>query len=168
MADIQKDSYSLYKYYRGETENPFKKLLDKAEIKNTAKIPPLSMRVEYNLSNSEALKLSLAMLFWEREQMFENQFNQNNFSIEYWCPLAGKNRKEWKKALNPPIKTEMFKIWNKQSLTQIADNRELDFEFFRRGTFFTDDSVLTAATMDALMFGLDYTETYREYRYQLF
>jgi hypothetical protein len=117
MAEIQKDSYSLYKYYKGETENPFKKLLGKAEIENTEKSPPASMRVEYNLNNSEALKLSMAMLFWEREQMFENQFNQNDFSIEYWCPLAAKTRKEWKKALNPPNKTEMFKIYNKQSLT---------------------------------------------------
>jgi ADP-ribosylglycohydrolase len=37
-----------------------------------------------------------------------------------------------------------------------------DFELFPKGTFFTDDSVLTAATMDVLLYGLDYTETYQE------
>jgi ADP-ribosylglycohydrolase len=41
--------------------------------------------------------------------------------------------------------------------------KSLDFELFRKGTFFTDDSVLTVATMDALLFELDYTEVYQEY-----
>jgi ADP-ribosylglycohydrolase len=41
--------------------------------------------------------------------------------------------------------------------------KSVDFEFFRKGTFFTDDSVLTAATMDVLLSGLDYTETYQKY-----
>jgi ADP-ribosylglycohydrolase len=39
----------------------------------------------------------------------------------------------------------------------------MDFELFRKGTYFTDDSVLTAATMDALLYELDYTEVYQEY-----
>jgi ADP-ribosylglycohydrolase len=41
--------------------------------------------------------------------------------------------------------------------------KSLDFEFFKKGTYFTDDSVLTAATMDALLYKLDYTEVYQEY-----
>jgi ADP-ribosylglycohydrolase len=41
--------------------------------------------------------------------------------------------------------------------------KSIDFEFFRKGTFFTDDSVLTAATMDVLLSGYDYADTYREY-----
>jgi len=41
--------------------------------------------------------------------------------------------------------------------------KSTDFDFFRKGTFFTDDSVLTAATMDALLSGLDYAEAYQEY-----
>ena len=38
-----------------------------------------------------------------------------------------------------------------------------DFNLFPLGTYFTDDSVLTAATMDALLFDLDYTEVYQEF-----
>jgi len=38
-----------------------------------------------------------------------------------------------------------------------------DFKLFPLGTHFTDDSVLTVATMDALLFNLDYTEVYQEY-----
>jgi len=41
--------------------------------------------------------------------------------------------------------------------------KSLDFNLFRKGTFFTDDSVLTAATMDVLLNELDYTEVYQEY-----
>jgi ADP-ribosylglycohydrolase len=41
--------------------------------------------------------------------------------------------------------------------------KSTDFEFFRKGTCFTDDSVLTAATMDAILFELDYAEVYQEF-----
>ena len=41
--------------------------------------------------------------------------------------------------------------------------KSVDFKLFGKGTHFTDDSVLTAATMDALLFNLDYTEVYQEY-----
>jgi ADP-ribosylglycohydrolase len=41
--------------------------------------------------------------------------------------------------------------------------KSVDFEFFRKGTYFTDDSVLTAATMDVLLSEYDYAETYQEY-----
>ena len=35
---------------------------------------------------------------------------------------------EWKKVLNPVDKKGMFTLWNKQSLTQIADKRETNLE----------------------------------------
>ncbi|MDR2479201.1 MAG: ADP-ribosylglycohydrolase family protein [Treponema sp.] len=41
--------------------------------------------------------------------------------------------------------------------------KSLDFPLFPRGTYFTDDSVLTVATMDALMNGSDYAEEYQYY-----
>jgi ADP-ribosylglycohydrolase len=41
--------------------------------------------------------------------------------------------------------------------------RKMDFPLFRRETTFTDDSVLTFATMDALLNGLDYTTVYQKY-----
>jgi ADP-ribosylglycohydrolase len=41
--------------------------------------------------------------------------------------------------------------------------KSTDFALFPKGTFFTDDSVLTAATMYALLYDRDYTEVYQEY-----
>lgn len=38
-----------------------------------------------------------------------------------------------------------------------------EFPLFHRDSFFTDDTVLTVATMDVLMKGGDYAETYRRY-----
>lgn len=38
-----------------------------------------------------------------------------------------------------------------------------EFPLFHRDSFFTDDTVLTVATMDVLMQGGDYAETYRRY-----
>ncbi|MDR0656714.1 MAG: ADP-ribosylglycohydrolase family protein [Treponema sp.] len=38
-----------------------------------------------------------------------------------------------------------------------------EFNLFTRETYFTDDSVLTIATMEALLKKLDYTETYQKY-----
>jgi ADP-ribosylglycohydrolase len=37
------------------------------------------------------------------------------------------------------------------------------FDLFTKDTYFTDDSVLTIATMEALLKKLDYTETYQKY-----
>jgi ADP-ribosyl-[dinitrogen reductase] hydrolase len=41
--------------------------------------------------------------------------------------------------------------------------RTTDFPLFRPSTDFTDDSVLTFATMDSLLNGLDFTKTYQSY-----
>ena len=41
--------------------------------------------------------------------------------------------------------------------------KSTDFKLFPQGTYFKDDSVLTAATMDALLFDLDYAEVYQEF-----
>ena len=41
--------------------------------------------------------------------------------------------------------------------------KSLDFPMFVRGTYFTDDSVMTVATMHALLYGKDYAPTYREF-----
>jgi ADP-ribosylglycohydrolase len=49
------------------------------------------------------------------------------------------------------------------SAYEFDNTKSVDFEFFRKGTFFTDDSVLTAATMDVLLSEYDYAETYQEY-----
>lgn len=41
--------------------------------------------------------------------------------------------------------------------------KSLDFELFTNDTFFTDDSVLTAATMYALLHSADYAKVYRSF-----
>jgi ADP-ribosylglycohydrolase len=41
--------------------------------------------------------------------------------------------------------------------------KSVDFEMFRKGTYFTDDSVLTIATMDTLLNQGSYTKTYQDY-----
>ncbi|MCL2879690.1 MAG: dinitrogenase reductase, partial [Treponema sp.] len=44
---------------------------------------------------------------------------------------------------------------------EFNNTKSMDFELFTNDTFFTDDSVMTIATMFALMHPADYTKTYR-------
>jgi len=126
MADNVKD-YSMYRYYRGEEENPFKIILEKAEIENPAKYPPESMRFSFNLPFDEVSKLAWSMRFWEREALFETDFNKNDFSLKAWC--YHKNEKEkWLKLLKPVDKKGLFELWNNQSLQQLSEKNEMDFE----------------------------------------
>ena len=41
--------------------------------------------------------------------------------------------------------------------------KTMNFELFRDESRFTDDTVLTVATADALLSGMDYAEAYRTY-----
>jgi len=41
--------------------------------------------------------------------------------------------------------------------------KSMEFKLFPKGTYFTDDSVLTVATMDALLNQTDYTKAYQHY-----
>jgi ADP-ribosyl-[dinitrogen reductase] hydrolase len=41
--------------------------------------------------------------------------------------------------------------------------KSTDFELFSKATDFTDDSVLTFATMDSILNGIDYSKSYQEY-----
>jgi hypothetical protein len=117
----------MYRYYKGEKENPFAKILDEHEIENKAKHPPESMRVEYDLPPEQTKKLSRSLLFWEREEMFEKKYKANNFSLEYWC-VIDTDKLEWKRVLKFADKKEIFNLWNKESLTQIGDKYQIDFE----------------------------------------
>ena len=49
------------------------------------------------------------------------------------------------------------------STYEFANVKSTDFELFTRETYFTDDSVMTIATMDVLLNKLDYTSTYQKY-----
>jgi ADP-ribosylglycohydrolase len=46
---------------------------------------------------------------------------------------------------------------------EFSNVKRTDFDLFTRETYFTDDSVMTIATMDVLLNKLDYTPTYQKY-----
>ena len=49
------------------------------------------------------------------------------------------------------------------SVFEFHNVKTIDFEMFGAGTDFTDDSVLTFATMDSILNGIDYTTAYQTY-----
>ncbi len=49
------------------------------------------------------------------------------------------------------------------SVYEFHNVRSTDFEMFGAGTDFTDDSVLTIATMDSILNGIDYVTAYQSY-----
>lgn len=79
-----KPDYSAFLYFKGENENPFD-----WETQNTA----------HN--------------FWDYESMFEEKFNNGNFSQEAWIPSNHFDKNEWISVLNqePIDKEELFKLW---------------------------------------------------------
>jgi len=121
------NDYSMYHYYRGEDENPFAIILDKAEIENPAKYPPDSMRFDYNLPFDEVNKLAWSIRFWERESMFETQFNKNDFSLRTWS-YTDWEKDKWLRVLRPVNKKGLFELWNNQSLKQLSEKHEMDFD----------------------------------------
>ncbi len=58
--------FSMYRYFRGETENPFEQL----------------QKDECNLSENEAKRLQNCKMFWFYESVFETIFNRETNS--YW------------------------------------------------------------------------------------
>ena len=78
------EKYSLYKYFKGEKENPFK-----------------------------SIKQNTQHQFWGYEQLFEDKFNAGDFSTETWIPPNTPDVKEWGKFLadKPVDKEELFKLW---------------------------------------------------------
>lgn len=49
------------------------------------------------------------------------------------------------------------------SIYEFDNIKTTDFEFFSKDSFFTDDSVMTVAAMDALMNGIGYAEAYKKW-----
>lgn len=49
------------------------------------------------------------------------------------------------------------------SCFEFANTKNYDFTMFQPGSRFTDDTILTVATADCILNGLDYAKTYREY-----
>lgn len=77
--------YTIYKFYKGEDINPF-----------------------------DADKQSVEHSFWEYERMFDELFNEGDFSIKSWTiGLDMTATKEWEEVLSqkPVNKEELFKLW---------------------------------------------------------
>ncbi|MDL2297313.1 hypothetical protein LJC68_09750 [Bacteroidales bacterium OttesenSCG-928-B11] len=74
--------YSMYRYFKGEKENPFEKLLNKAEIDKSNLPPPECMKYEYSLSENEVQNLQNSKMFWFYESVFETIFNKETNA--YW------------------------------------------------------------------------------------
>ncbi len=74
----------MYRYYNGEKDNPFDK-----ERQNAA----------FN--------------FWGYEQLFENDFNEGDFSELKWIPTNAPDTNEWHNVLlaKPINKEELFRLW---------------------------------------------------------
>lgn len=78
------ENYMMFRFYRGEKENPFDNVLQNAEYQ-----------------------------FWGYEEIFENLFSKDDFSLETWIVPYAEDVKEWKEVLEnkPVIKEDLFKLW---------------------------------------------------------
>jgi hypothetical protein len=114
--------YSIYKYFKGEIENPFSKMLAEHEIENPAKTPPESMKVFYDLPDDKLEKLQTAAFFWFYESIFARDF-ENNESSDWYSFFGGaRESKSSQKFMNlltdedyerptEKIKADVFKLW---------------------------------------------------------
>ncbi|MDR1343777.1 MAG: hypothetical protein LBJ39_00330 [Tannerellaceae bacterium] len=82
IQEQSKHDYSIYRYYKGEMENPFEKLLNGAEIDKSHLPLPECVTYEYNLPINEAKRLQNSKMFWLYESVFETLFNRE--SNAYW------------------------------------------------------------------------------------
>lgn len=78
------DSFSMYKYFKGEKENPFDNVTQNA-----------------------------AHMFWFYEQLFEDKFSKGDFSEDAWIIPDHDNPNEWKEVLSSKSvnKEDLFKLW---------------------------------------------------------
>ncbi len=108
--------YKIYRYYKGEPENPFDK-----EKQNTA----------HN--------------FWGYESLFEEKFNKGDYSLAAW-QIPSSLKGDWEFALKPPVdKEEMFKVWLYELFERLADKAgggANEFSWFNRMYWDTDNSPL--------------------------
>lgn len=97
--------FDIYKFYKGEEANPF----------------------SYDKQNE-------AHSFWEYERMFDEQFNEGEFSLESWTIGLDKTAtKEWEEVLsqNPVDKEALFKLWLFELLsTHLPDKYESEPDHF--------------------------------------
>lgn len=86
---MENKDFSIYKYYKGEKEDPFYNILKK-HISVEKKFYD-----EYNLPIEEVKKLELSSLFWCMEQTFHIKYT--NFTSEDWSSFYRESIDEVKK-----------------------------------------------------------------------
>lgn len=73
--------YSIYKFYKGEKDNPFKKEVDSKVTKEH------KFRNEYSIPREEVIELGSSMMFWSIESVFDKRFNDYNYND--WKGMLG-------------------------------------------------------------------------------
>ncbi|MDR1595294.1 MAG: hypothetical protein LBS43_12560 [Prevotellaceae bacterium] len=112
---MEDSDYSMYRFFKGEKENPFEKLLNRAEIDKSHLPPPECMKYEYNLPINEVNKLQSSKMFWFYESCFERLFEQ--YESSDWYAFFGKNGDKFMKLLSekdyvrPSDKKGVFDMW---------------------------------------------------------
>jgi len=78
------ENYDIFKYYKGEVKCPF------AEIEQRD-----------------------ASHFWHYESIFDEMWQKNDFSVDFWVKPNKSDKLEWIKILSqkPVNKQELFKLW---------------------------------------------------------
>ena len=66
--------YSIYKFYKGEKDNPFEKELNSKVTKEH------KFYNEYSIPREEVIKLNAFMMLWSIESVLENRFNNYNYN----------------------------------------------------------------------------------------
>ncbi len=78
------DNYSMYRYFKGEEENPYNQVRQNAQY-----------------------------MFQGYETTFEHHFTGSDFSIDSWTNPYDQNINDWQEVLskNPVNKADLFKLW---------------------------------------------------------
>jgi len=115
--------YSMYRYYKGEEENPFSKILNAFEVDKSHLPPPECMKIEHTMDAEVSKKLGIASHFWYYEKHFELNFSKNESSdwfsyFEESNPIVAKKFMDLLSVgdYNRPSeskKSDIFNIWLK-------------------------------------------------------
>ena len=92
------DNYSMYRYFKGEEENPYNQVEQNAQY-----------------------------MFWWYETIFEKNFNREDFSQDNWALPYYEDINEWRDVLskNPVNKADLFKLWLYQLLMKRLPDKYL-------------------------------------------
>ena len=93
---MAKSNFDMYKYFKGENENPF-----------------------------DSEKQNSQFMFWGYESAFEESFEKGDFNPDSWIPPYASDIKEWKAVLlqKPVDKEELFKLWSYNILMNVLPDK---------------------------------------------